>query len=306
MSDGPTRRAVAVGLLATGGLAWAGYPRWKPKNPRAVAQVFPAQNTTDGAGVSLRRALGSRALRMLDPFLLLDEFRSDSPDDYLAGFPDHPHRGFETVTIMLEGAMDHRDSVGNHGKLRAGSIQWMTAGRGIVHSEMPQQEHGLMWGYQLWVNLPAKLKMQAPRYQDIVPSDVPLIDVGEARVRLLAGRIGREEGPVAGVAVDPMVFDATVAEGATFYQELPGAHTAMAYVIDGALEFGEAKTKVERGNLAVFEPGESLLAKGEGRFLLMAGAPIGEPVSRRGPFVMNTDAEIEQAYADYRSGRLGT
>jgi redox-sensitive bicupin YhaK (pirin superfamily) len=303
-----SRRSVILGLGAAalvGGAALAApnLNLWRPRAPRLVTRVAPVTKTKDGAGVSLRRAIGSQRLRMLDPFLLLDEFKSDHPDDYIAGFPDHPHRGFETVTVMLQGAMEHRDSVGNHGLLGPGSVQWMTAGRGLVHSEMPKQRDGAMWGFQLWVNLPARLKMSAPRYQDLAPDRVPTVDVADAGVRVLAGHVAGIEGPVQGVHVAPMVLDVTVPTGGVFTtDEIPAEHTTVAYVAVGELTFGE--TAVAEGNLAIFGPGESVTARGAGRMLLIAGAPIGEPVARRGPFVMNTDAEIEQAYADYRSGRL--
>jgi quercetin 2,3-dioxygenase len=304
-----TRRTVVAGLLATpavAGLAWATSPLFRPRTPRSVVSVHPAQPTTDGAGVRLKRALGTRLLPMLDPFLMLDEFRSDRADDYIAGFPDHPHRGFETVTIMLEGAMEHRDSVGNHGRLAPGSVQWMTAGRGIVHSEMPKQQDGLMWGYQLWVNLPARLKMTAPRYQDLAPTTVPVVDLGDAQARVLAGAIGGVTGPVDGVYTAPTLLDVTLEAGGKLYHELPGGHTAFVFVVDGTPAVGPEATPVPPASVAVLGAGESVVATGPGRLLLFAGAPIGEPVARRGPFVMNTEAEIRQAYEDYRAGRLGT
>ncbi|MFZ5475145.1 MAG: pirin family protein [Myxococcota bacterium] len=288
----PSRRSVLAGLT---GLAVG---CWRPRDPRTVAQIVPVTPTKDGAGVRLRRAIGSNALSMLDPFLLLDEFRSDDPDDYLAGFPDHPHRGFETVTVMLKGAMEHRDSVGNRGQLGPGSVQWMTAGRGIVHSEMPKQRDGVMWGFQLWVNLPARLKMTAPRYQDI--GEVGETAIADARVRVLAGRVGGVAGPVDGVVVEPVLLDVTT--GRFYTEDVPAGHAAFLYVAEGEAVVGEAR--VAAGNVAVLGPGRSIDVGGDARFLLAAAAPIGEPVARRGPFVMNTDAEIRQAYADYRSGRL--
>jgi redox-sensitive bicupin YhaK (pirin superfamily) len=311
MTD-PTRRALLTGIGATlaagvGAFAATGSfskPLYKPKNPRSVAQVLAAQPTKDGAGVRLNRALGSQALRNLDPFLLLDEFKSDDPNDYIAGFPKHPHRGFETVTIMLKGRMEHQDSMGNRGLLSPGSIQWMTAGRGIVHSEMPQQQDGVMYGFQLWVNLPARLKMTKPRYQDLPPSAVPEVDLGDARARVLAGVFGGVEGPVSEVYTSPVVFDLTLEERGELHHELAGDHTAFAYVTEGEAFFGPEKTPVPAGHLAVLSKGETVQATGKSRFLLVAGAPIGEPIARRGPFVMNTEEELDQAYADYRSGRL--
>ncbi len=299
----PSRRVVLAGLGAAGlSAALVGFGR-RSGTPRPVTTVLPATPTKDGAGVRLSRALGSQALRMLDPFLLLDEFKSDRADDYIKGFPDHPHRGFETVTIMLAGAMEHRDSVGNRGLLGPGSVQWMTAGRGIVHSEMPKQEDGRMWGFQLWVNLPARDKMVRPRYQDLAPGVVPEVDVADARARVLAGTVEGVKGPVDGVVVAPTVLDVTIPERGRFTTNaIPATHTTFAYVTEGAATFGG--TRVDAGSLAVLGPGTSIEATGASRMLLVAGAPIGEPVARRGPFVMNTDAEIQQAYADYRSGRL--
>jgi quercetin 2,3-dioxygenase len=274
---------------------------------REVAELVSAQPTMDGAGVSLRRALGSRALDMLDPFLLLDEFQSDNPNDYIAGFPDHPHRGFETVTYMLEGAMEHRDSVGNRGRLAAGSAQWMTAGRGIIHSEMPKQERGLMWGYQLWVNLPAARKLIPPRYQDISPAQIPELEHEGTRVRVVAGSAHGQTGPVSGIDVDPTFLDLSLGKGVAFSHPLQATHTAFAYVIEGAVRIGGSGREVRSGQLAVLGPGERFSARCDaesGRLLLLSGRPLREPVSRSGPFVMNTKEEIRRAWDDYRSGRL--
>jgi redox-sensitive bicupin YhaK (pirin superfamily) len=278
-----------------------------PSAIREVQNVFDAMRTVDGAGVRLKRALGGPALSLLDPFLLLDEFQSDDPNDYVAGFPDHPHRGFETVTYMVHGAMEHRDSVGNHGRLGPGSAQWMTAGRGIVHSEMPKQERGLMWGYQLWVNLPKRDKWRKPRYQDIAPERIQEVERDGARVRVVAGEVFGVRGPVDGIDVEPVFVDLALVKGVRVEHALPVGHTAFAYVMDGAVRVGEAKTEVRRGQLAVLGSGERFRADCDaerGRLLLLAGRPLGEPVARRGPFVMNTDREIEQAFEDYRSGRL--
>lgn len=270
-------------------------------------RIVDAQPTRDGAGVKLSRALGGRALSMLDPFLLLDEFRSDDPNDYAAGFPDHPHRGFETVTYMLEGAMEHRDSVGNAGRLGPGSAQWMTAGHGIVHSEMPKQERGLMWGFQLWVNLPRARKMIKPRYQDIAPGRIPELDREGARVRVVAGTAFGTSGPVVGIDVDPLFLDVGVTKGVAFEAPLPSAHSAFAFVIDGAVRLGPSRKEVRAGQLAVLGPGDRVTATcdaSSGRMILLAGRPLGEPVARGGPFVMSTQDEIRQAWEDYRSGRL--
>jgi hypothetical protein len=273
---------------------------------RDVQQVLAAQATSDGAGVKLSRALGTRALSMLDPFLMLDEFHTDKASDYLAGFPDHPHRGFETVTYMINGAMEHKDSLGNRGRLGPGSVQWMTAGRGIIHSEMPKQQDGLMWGFQLWVNLPARMKMIKPRYQDIAPSLVAEGHVDDAAIRVIAGQAGGLTGPVSDIVTAPQMLDVTVPRRGKFRHRLPPGHNAFAYVFDGAVKLGKSAARVERGNIVVFGPGDQLTASSDegGRFLLLAGQPIGEPVSRQGPFVMNTDQEIRQAVEDYRTGRL--
>jgi quercetin 2,3-dioxygenase len=275
---------------------------------RDVERVVTAQRTSDGAGVRLNRALGGGALAMLDPFLLLDEFQSDDPNDYLAGFPDHPHRGFETVTYMIDGAMEHKDSVGNRGRLVGGSAQWMTAGHGIVHSEMPKQERGLMWGFQLWVNLPRARKLIKPRYQDIPPDRIPETMQDGARVRVVAGSAFGTTGPVSGIDVEPMFLDVTVTRGVAFKTALPPGHNAFVFVTDGAVRLGPSKTEVRRGQLAVLgRGGETLGATCDaqsGRMLVLAGRPLNEPVARRGPFVMNTDDEIRQAFEDYRSGKL--
>lgn len=274
---------------------------------REVLRVFDAQPTRDGAGVRLSRALGGQALAMLDPFLLLDEFRSDNPNDYAAGFPSHPHRGFETVTYMLDGAMEHKDSVGNAGRLRAGSAQWMTAGHGIVHSEMPKQERGLMWGYQLWVNLPRARKMIKPRYQDIAPERIPELDHEGAKLRVVAGSAFGTTGPITGIDVDPLFLDIAVTKGVRFDAALPVDHNAFAFVVDGAVRLGPSRKEVRAGQLAVLARGERVLATCDaqgGRMLLLAGRPIGEPVARGGPFVMNTQEEIRQAWDDYRAGKL--
>lgn len=274
---------------------------------REVTDIVPAESTVDGAGVKLHRALGSRQLGMLDPFLLLDEIKSDDPNDYVAGFPTHPHRGFETVTYMVNGAMEHRDSVGNHGLLRSGSAQWMTAGSGIVHSEMPKQERGTMWGYQLWVNLPRARKLIHPRYQDIAPEKIPEIEHEGARVRVVAGRVLGTEGPVNGIDVEPVFVDVALGRGSSFRHELPAGHAAFVYVMDGAVRLGSAGREVRRRELALLGAGDVFSARCDadsGRLLLLAGRSLGEPVSRSGPFVMSTDEEIRKAWDDYRAGRL--
>ena len=277
-----------------------------PTTTRPVTKVVTAQEASEGAGVRIRRSIGTPELDHVDPFLLLDEFKSDRPSDYLAGFPDHPHRGFETVTYMLAGSMEHRDHKGNQGKLVAGSVQWMTAGRGIIHSEMPRQDHGLMWGFQLWVNLPARDKMTAPRYQDIPPERIPEVDAGGARVRVIAGERDGVTGPVAGVATRPLYLDVRIPPGGAFEQALPPAHNAFAYVFEGEAELGGAPgTRVAAGRLALLGEGERFAAAAGDRgasLLLVAAAPLGEPVARYGPFVMNTREELQQAFRDFQAG----
>jgi redox-sensitive bicupin YhaK (pirin superfamily) len=275
---------------------------------REVVRKVRGQPTSDGAGVRMTRVIGSQALDSFDPFLLLDEFRSDDPNDYVAGFPNHPHRGFETVTYMLAGRMRHGDNQGNEGLLGPGSVQWMTAGRGIVHSEFPEQQEGLMWGFQLWVNLPRRDKMTAPRYQDIQAERIPEIDLGPgARARVLVGTVNGVTGPVTNVATDPVYFDLHLDAGASYVAELPAGHNVFAYVYAGAAKIGAAGTAIARGELALTSPGARLpvTAGGEGaRLIVVGGRPLEEPVARYGPFVMNTEQEIRQAFADYQAGRL--
>ncbi len=279
----------------------------RARGDREVAAVYRGQPASDGAGVRLTRIIGTAGLPDLDPFLLLDEFRSDDAADYIAGFPDHPHRGFETVTYMLAGRMRHGDNQGNSGLLRAGSAQWMTAGRGIIHSEMPEQEDGLMWGFQLWVNLPASDKMTAPRYQDIDPEDIPTADLAEGvSARVVAGRVGDVVGPVTGIVTDPLYLDLSLPAGARFSHPLVPGHTAFVYVYDGAAEIDIGGHPVARGELAVLSRGDGPVVVTGGaapaRALLIAGRPLGEPIARYGPFVMNTEDELRQAVADFQNG----
>jgi redox-sensitive bicupin YhaK (pirin superfamily) len=276
------------------------------KREREVQKLVAAQPTTEGAGVHLNRSLGSQALNLLDPFLLLDEFHTDRPSDYLAGFPTHPHRGFETVTYMVEGAFEHRDILGNQGVLRSGSAQWMTAGHGIVHSEMPAQRDGLLWGFQLWVNLPASHKLMKPRYQDIPPERLGMTHLQDAEVRLVAGELGEQRGPVEGIVTAPLMMDVKLPRAGRLTADVPADHNAFVYVMDGSVELGTDRTRAAAGTLAVLGKGDALTARAAdgGRFLLVAGRPIGEPVARYGPFVMNTRAELQQAVDDYNAGRL--
>jgi redox-sensitive bicupin YhaK (pirin superfamily) len=312
----PSRREALASLAAAGALAACDRRRvlvardevTAPARAREVVQVIDAQPTIEGAGVHLRRSLGSRALPLLDPFLMLDEFHSDRPEDYAPGFPSHPHRGFETVTYMLDGAVEHRDSLGNHGHLGPGWTQWMTAGHGIIHSEMPVHEPGstLMWGFQLWINLPAAKKLVPPRYQDVAPGRIPEVAVDEATVRVVAGQVGGKTGPVDGIVTTPQMLDIKIAARGAVRHAVPTSHNAFVYVFDGEAEIGPGRAKVAAGQLAVLGPGELFTARAANgaRLLSFAGRPIGEPVARYGPFVMNTDDELRQAVEDYRSGRL--
>jgi quercetin 2,3-dioxygenase len=281
-----------------------------PKTERRVVTTVRGRAASDGAGVKLTRIIGQPALPDLDPFLMLDEFGSDKGADYIGGFPDHPHRGFETVTYMLAGRMRHGDNQGNVGLLRPGSVQWMTAGRGIIHSEMPEQEEGLMAGFQLWVNLPAKDKMVKPRYQDIDPEKVPVVERADGTmVKVLVGSFDGVKGPVTDVATDPTYLDITLPSGVSASVLLETEYNAFVYVFEGTATVGtgsEAKT-VERGQLAVLSLGDAVTVEGGakgGRLILVAGRPLREPVAKYGPFVMNTPDEIRQAIADYQAGKF--
>jgi quercetin 2,3-dioxygenase len=293
--------------MAAGGVCLGCQRTSKTSSIRDVDHVVNAQPGRDGAGVALRRSLGGSQLPLLDPFLLLDEIHSSDPTDYTAGFPQHPHRGFETVSYVLRGGFQHRDSVGNYGLIADGGAQWMTAGRGIIHEEMPRQTPAAgteLWGLQLWVNLPAARKMIRPRYQDLAPAAIPELDIADARVRLVAGHIGAQRGPVDRIDIQPTLLDATLGAGATFRHALPGGDTAFAYVLDGDVAIGA--TRLSPSQLAVLTRGDTVVASSDrgGRFLLVSGTPLREPVARRGPFVMTTDDELRQAFADYQAGTL--
>jgi len=275
---------------------------------RRVVTTIRGRAASDGAGVKLTRVIGQPALPDLDPFLMLDEFGSDKGADYIGGFPDHPHRGFETVTYMLAGRMRHGDNQGNVGLLRPGSVQWMTAGRGIIHSEMPEQEEGLMQGFQLWVNLPAKDKMTKPRYQDIEPEAVPVVERPDGtKVKVLVGSFDGVSGPVTKVATDPLYLDITLPAGVSARVPVEAEHNAFAYVFEGTARIGAEAQLVDRGELAVLSLGNGVTVEGGpqgGRLILVAGRPLREPVAKYGPFVMNTPAEIHQAIADYQAGKF--
>jgi len=288
-------------------------------NTRTLAQIIRSVETSDGAGVKLRRSIGSQRGLYLDPFLMLDEFGTDNPGDYIAGFPPHPHRGFETVTYMLDGRMQHKDHLGNVGDLGPGSVQWMTAGRGVIHSEMPLQESGRMRGFQLWLNLPAKEKMKAAWYRDIAAGEIPSIDLpGGGRVKVIAGTVKAGEASVSGpinsadrpVSTDPLYLDLHLPAGARFEHTLPTGHTAFVYAYEGApiVGDGESARALPRQAAGVLSPGDRVvIAAGaeDTRVILVAGRPLNEPIVQYGPFVMNTREEIEQAIQDYQRGDFG-
>jgi redox-sensitive bicupin YhaK (pirin superfamily) len=278
---------------------------------RQVERLVRGVATQDGAGVQLTRVLTHDLQRRLDPFLMLDAFHSDEPDDYIAGFPNHPHRGFETVTYMLAGRMRHRDSAGNEGLLTSGGLQWMTAGSGLVHSELPEQENGLMSGFQLWVNLPAKDKMMRPGYRDIEAADIPQVSPQSGiNVRVLAGQAFGIQGAVQRPVTDPVFLDIKIAAGQTLDLPIPATHNAFIYVQEGALAVGEEGRAVSERTMAILNnapeaAGVRVKADVETHFLLIAGKPLNEPIAQWGPFVMNSREQIEQAVDDFRSGRFG-
>ena len=270
------------------------------KQYRQLTQLITGNKTTDGDDVQLTRIIGSRSLMMLDPFLLLDSFGTDKPQEYIGGFPPHPHRGFETVTYLLEGRMRHKDSAGNEGVIEPGGVQWMTAGRGIVHSEMPEQQEGLLHGFQLWVNLPAKAKMTAPAYQEFSAEQIPVeqLDNG-AKVHVIAGQTNQGTvGPVINDFVSPLYLDVFLPAGQEFEQTVTVDDNAFVYVIEGELAFSKP---LMTGQLGILNEGNTIQikAKQDTRFLLVAAMPLNEPVVRGGPFVMNTQQELEQAFADF-------
>ncbi|MDP1526850.1 MAG: pirin family protein [Rhodocyclaceae bacterium] len=274
---------------------------------RRVERQVIGKETSDGAGVRLTRVLTGDLQQRLDPFLMLDAFGSDNPDDYIAGFPDHPHRGFETITYMLAGRMLHKDSAGNQGLLENGGMQWMTAGRGVIHSEIPQQEEGVMEGFQLWLNLPAKDKMQAPWYRDFAAAELPRVKVGAGGTAIvLAGESHGVTGAVTREATAPLYLDLHLPAGDQFAQPLAADLNAFVYVYRGAVII--AGETVPAGRMAILAnegDGVTIKATEDARLILVAGRPLGEPIAQHGPFVMNTQEEIQQAFADYRAGRLG-
>jgi redox-sensitive bicupin YhaK (pirin superfamily) len=279
---------------------------------RAVERVIGGQFVMDGAGVKINRVLTQTLQRRLDPFLMLDAFGSDKAGDYIAGFPEHPHRGFETVTYMLTGRMRHRDSAGNEGLVTNGGVQWMTAGRGVIHSEMPEQDQGLMEGFQLWLNLPAKDKMSAPWYRDIPAEEVPRFTLdsgaqGQVTVQVIAGESHGVAGAVQRDGTQPLYLDIELPAGASFEQALPAGHNAFLYVFRGEVVV-EGKA-VPQARMAILDnakdaDGVRIKAATSTRLLLIAGRPLNEPIAQYGPFVMNTQAEVFQAVEDFRAGRF--
>jgi redox-sensitive bicupin YhaK (pirin superfamily) len=276
------------------------------KTLRSVKRRVRGEETADGAGVRLTRVIGSHQLLQLDPFLLLDDFRSDNPDDYIGGFPPHPHRGFETVTYLLAGKVEHKDNAGHAGVLKAGGVQWMTAGRGVIHSEMPMQENGLLSGIQLWVNLPAEKKMSPPRYQEFDQAEIPEEKrEGDVVVRVIAGKTSRgTRGPVTDLATPVSYFDISLPAGSRIREYLPESYNAFVYLMEGEVTIDG--TSLGQYDLAELDRGDDLEieAKQASRLLLVAGEPINEPIARRGPFVMNNQAELDQAFDDYQAGRF--
>ncbi|MFL5236352.1 MAG: pirin family protein [Rhizomicrobium sp.] len=273
--------------------------------PRGVARVVSGMPTQDGAGVKLTRLIGTPQLSDVDPFLMLDAFGSDNPNDYIAGFPEHPHRGFETVTYMIEGSITHRDNHGGEGVVTDGGVQWMTAGRGVAHSEMPAQTNGRMFGFQLWINLPAKEKMRAPWYADIPAGAIPSFDVGGATVKLISGECDGHKGPGPERVTQPFIADVSLPANTAVDVPLPDGHAGFIYAFEGDLRVGNES--IAKGKIGVLTSDGSLQSNAGAngaRFLVVAGKPLGEPVAKYGPFVMNTADEIRAAISDYQNGRF--
>lgn len=273
---------------------------------REPKSIFPSVPTMEGAGVRLKRAFGHTEAPNLDPFLLLDDIHSENPTDYTAGFPWHPHRGIETVTYVIHGDVEHGDSIGNKGAIGDGDVQWMTAGSGIVHQEMPQPARGDMRGLQLWVNLPAAMKMMDPRYRDIKAKTIPMVETPGIQVRVVAGEYAGESGPMGDLVQDPTYLDVTLSPGTKFEKPFDPEHTVFAYILSGEGLFSPgASSQVGRDNVVLYGPGDRVIIESvqqKLRFLLISGRPIGEPVAWRGPIVMNTEEELHEAFREYRDG----
>jgi redox-sensitive bicupin YhaK (pirin superfamily) len=276
--------------------------------PREVTKIIRGQRTTDGDGVVLTRVIGGHQLEYLDPFLLLDAFGSDKPLDYIGGFPSHPHRGFETVTYMLAGKMRHQDSAGNQGVITAGGVQWMTAGKGIIHSEMPEQEQGLLSGLQLWVNLPKNKKMSKPKYQEYASHEISTDNHSDYAIKVIAGTTKNNvKGVIINDEINPIYWDIQLNARTSMQEVLPEWHNAFIYVLAGEVMIGNMQTAITKGQLAVLSKGDTVLfnsGQSNSRFIVIAGKPLNEPIARGGPFVMNTADEIQQAFHDYRRGIL--
>jgi hypothetical protein len=271
----------------------------------AIRQLVPATRISEGAGVTVNRTIGTPALRHLDPFLMLDYFNNNHPDDYIAGFPDHPHRGFVTLTYMLDGHMLHEDSMGNRGDLRAGGAQWMKAASGVIHSEMPQQSDGRMRGFQLWINLPAAEKMSDPAYQEFGRDRIPTVDANGVQVKILSGEYAGQRGPINDPLTELQYLDVTLAPGRTFAYALAADRNGLVYVFEGGADADDGDALAD--GAAVLSPGDTLTLRAQdagARLLLITGRPVREPIVQYGPFVMNTNEEIHQAFADYRAGTL--
>lgn len=278
------------------------------RHSRVVERLIEGIATSDGAGVKLTRVLTGKLQHRLDPFLMLDAFGSDNPDDYIAGFPDHPHRGFETITYMLAGRMRHRDSAGNEGLLENGGVQWMTAGRGVIHSEIPEQKDGVMEGFQLWLNLPSKSKMIVPWYRDIASTEIPeYVTSSGVRVRVIAGNSNGVSGAVTRDITEPLYLDVHLPAGTEFSTAISNTHNAFIYVYRGAVEVGGSLVPSQRMGIlsnSSEADGVTINSTDDARLILVAGRPLNEPIVQYGPFVMNSQTEIEQTLSDYRSGRL--
>ncbi|MCZ7357618.1 MAG: pirin family protein [Candidatus Methanoperedens sp.] len=274
---------------------------------RKIDRISKSKPTLEGAGVHLKRAFGYSEVPLLDPFLLLDDFHSDNPADYIAGFPWHPHRGIETVTYMLEGRVEHGDSMGNKGVIFPGDVQWMTAGSGIIHQEMPKGDNGRMGGFQLWVNLPSTHKMMEPRYREVKNEQIPEVSIDEnVKVRVISGEVGNTKGPVRDIVVDPEYLDITMAPNTEFEHRIKKGYRAFAYVVKGSGNFDPDKRKLtDIENLVIFKDGDNVKISTDNkslRFLLISGKPLGEPVAWYGPIVMNTQEELDMAFEEYRNG----
>jgi redox-sensitive bicupin YhaK (pirin superfamily) len=278
------------------------------KETRTIRKIISSKPTVEGAGVHLKRAFGYNEVPLFDPFLMMDDFRSDNPDHYLAGFPWHPHRGIETITYVLQGDVEHGDSMGNKGVISSGDTQWMTAGSGIIHQEMPRGTYeGKMEGFQLWANLPRSHKMMDPRYRDIKSDQVPVVKLDSgAKVKIICGKVGKHEGPVKGIIIDPEYLDVSVPERTEFVHATKRGHTVFAYVIEGKGRFDQQKDQsIGNGTICLYADGDQVkVTTGDVpvRFLLISGKPIGEPVAWHGPIVMNTEEELETAFEEYQNG----